>query len=730
MEHNILFHAMNGIGLGHIRRALVIASEFSTSGNIGKIVFLTNSTHTDIIEQAGYITERIDIGIEDTVGKISFQEYEHSTEARLKEIVKKHRITTVVHDTFFIRPFIQKQRNINHFLVLRDSDSLYLDNISRDFPYFQKIFYPHEESEIGQDKLHFLKIFPNIEFTGYVIAQNKTEGSKQIRDTILISPGLWGDLEAVLQFFSHILHLLEGFSFDLPSVRIVFVLWKHADILRKQLIFPPEAIVYDFTTDMEFELQRSLLFLWRWGYNTVNEVLTFKIPALLFPAIRFEESQSNRINHFSKKVDFLHTGTYDSDKDRATLVSLLAIRNIKSLNSICFSGAKIIADHIKSELWKEKVLIFKHIFLPSSEHFLEEEFLSFKKIRPIFIALKLAKELDNNPFLQTNLLSPSIFQPLLTLDYPVVSDKVLYNRFLRFLASFLKKNNIRTIYTPFLYDASFLLPLKKIIPGIRIFSGARGYDAYSFLPKINNPSRLLSKLDGVFTRDEAMRNFLQKNFLSGPENHIRVIRSVLSLGKYTFTPIPISPLRILIGGRFVEKKGIVPLLQLLGKLHEQGCPIETISLVWSGPLESEIDKIIMNSPIKDKIIKYGFLKHEELLKILPNHNCHINYSQKSSNGDNEGVPNLLLENILSGNLIFSTLSGGIADILQDRVTGIVLSGNVDQDTETIISVFTILQSDLFLYNMIITAAHKAITTIFTPEHSSELLESILLNHHE
>jgi hypothetical protein len=92
----------------------------------------------------------------------------------------------IIHDTFFIKKLVYSRKNLEHFLILRDSEMDYLQTIKDYFLYFKKIFIPHIKDEFSQEKIEFFKDFKNISFTSYILEKSKLSLKKE--KNIIISP--------------------------------------------------------------------------------------------------------------------------------------------------------------------------------------------------------------------------------------------------------------------------------------------------------------------------------------------------------------------------------------------------------------------------------------------------------------------------------------------------------------------------------------------------------------
>ncbi|MDD2870371.1 MAG: glycosyltransferase [Candidatus Gracilibacteria bacterium] len=744
-KKNVLIHSINGIGLGHIKRTLLIALQLYKSEEIGEIIFVTNSKNPFLIEQAGFRVLSLEYGIEDCLNSSSFQEYETQNYIKINEIINQNNIDIIIHDTYFIKKVLDNRIDLSHFLVLRDSDLDYLKTI-QDYLYsFKKIFIPHISAELSQEKLDFYVKFKNISYTGYVYdninISSLDKGRWLKAGGVLVSPGYGGDYENTKYFFEYVTKLINSNIEVFSRYKITFVLGKYYDELKAKIVFPEFINISQFDDNLSKSIANCEMFIGRGGYNTLTEVYTTNTKSILFPVDRNAENQDNRIdffiNHFG--VDFIKKGSYDLEKDISSLKELaknsilnpfsnFRERGYKETNKEFLDGKQIISEEILGEINKKNILVFKNIFLPESENFIYEELRLLEVINPIIFTLKM----DNNNIYPNNfnIVYKREFDTLLDLEYPKIKDTDLYLKFLKYLVFLIKKYDIKIIYTEFLFDASFIVKIKSIIPDIKIYSAARGYDVYGFLKKQN---KFLDNVDKIFVRDEVMRKYIKNSILNPFSNFrergynyekqnfefsdkIEIVRSVLDFSKYSFVKKDFTKLDILFGGRFVEKKGIVEVLDLISLLVKHDL-VAKIGLIGDGELKNDIFKKIDELGLANKIEYFGFLEHKDLLKQINNYNTYINYSKVSTNGDTDGIPNMVLENMLSGNLVFSTLIGGIGEVIIDGETGVVISGKIEDDLEKMRGVFD--------YEMIVDNAYRKVRDEFGRENSVGKLEMML-----
>jgi len=136
---------------------------------------------------------------------------------------------------------------------------------------------------------------------------------------------------------------------------------------------------------------------------------------------------------------------------------------------------------------------------------------------------------------------------------------------------------------------------------------------------------------------------------------------------------PERPL-ILAVGRFVEKKGLIYLIESASLLKERGLNFE-VGIIGSGPLyenlQEEINSRGLNSEIKIVGENEG-LSNEETLLHFKGAKIFAFPSIKTDEGDVDGVANVLMEAGIFKVPVVTTDAGGIGEIIVNEVTGLVV----------------------------------------------------------
>ena len=94
-------------------------------------------------------------------------------------------------------------------------------------------------------------------------------------------------------------------------------------------------------------------------------------------------------------------------------------------------------------------------------------------------------------------------------------------------------------------------------------------------------------------------------------------------------------------------------------------------IVGLGTLEDEIKRQIIRLNLEDYVFLQGPITPEEMIDLSSRVNCFVHMSITTENGDQEGLPNVLLEAMSLELPILSTFHAGIPEIVENGVNGIL-----------------------------------------------------------
>lgn len=690
---NILFHAINGVGFWHINRAKNIAGSLKIHYPENNF-YITSSTKIPFdlwpFSQLFPLTHGI--------SKEDYQFYLHETEKELKNIIEKEAIDTLFHDTYYIPKIVRNLHYIDHIYVYRLSSLEHFQSVRKDFHLFRRIYIPHSREE-------FFSIIPekelegyseNIVFTDYIYTEVDLQESGQ-ENTLLVWCGYGWDKDQVEEFLEYTLDILHSLHKDiLKDFTIKIYPWKYMEDMRKIFSSYSNFSFCSFSEeDFRRDFQECSVFIGRGWYNTVGEVLSSSKKSLLFWAERVHESQNRRIEFYSNKNPFLQQGTYERKQDIKALKNLIQSDNITS-NKNQRNGGDIISEDISSHL-RQPLLVMYSSYIQDSHVFISDELDELSKYCRIYIITfnkNYASEVLFSPR-YCILYSEAVSRLYLPWKFPFLSqysldEKKIYAYFLKYAVLALEKYNIQHVLWTFLWDTSFIAPVKKLKPDIFISSIVRWRDIYHDFTHMDETQKqqTFSYIDRFFVRDTRMRAYME--YVWFLKEKIKLFYTGKHISDYQFFEKSISPVNILVGGRFVEKKGILETLEFLDRLLKSGkIEIGNIHLVWRPELaidttyEEKIFQKIHSSPLLEKKIWYrGFLKKHEFRELIEyGINVFIWHFQVASDGDQDGIPNVMVENMFVWNVVFSTLAWGIEDILIHDETGYILSWDNTKDVD-------------------------------------------------
>ncbi|MGB7414809.1 MAG: glycosyltransferase, partial [Thermosynechococcaceae cyanobacterium] len=131
-------------------------------------------------------------------------------------------------------------------------------------------------------------------------------------------------------------------------------------------------------------------------------------------------------------------------------------------------------------------------------------------------------------------------------------------------------------------------------------------------------------------------------------------------------------IRIVTIARLVEKKGIEYAIQAIAiAARITRIPIR-YEIVGDGPLRKYLEKIAFELGVDNIVSFVGGQPQEKIANILKDSDFMLAPSVTGYNGDQEGIPVVLMEAMASGLPIISTLHSGIPELVKDNVSGFLV----------------------------------------------------------
>jgi colanic acid/amylovoran biosynthesis glycosyltransferase len=238
----------------------------------------------------------------------------------------------------------------------------------------------------------------------------------------------------------------------------------------------------------------------------------------------------------------------------------------------------------------------------------------------------------------------------------------------------LDRENASLLHIYFGHIAVHLLPLIRSWPSPVVVS-FHGADVMVDMDKPayrEATTKMLEAARLVLVRSESLGKALLK--LGCPAEKIRIQRTGIPLGDIPFRsrqwPTD-GAWHFVQACRLIEKKGLRTSLRAFADFASQH-PRAKFTIAGDGPLLEELQRTARALGVADKISFPGFISQRELRDLFCEAHIFLHPSETGSDGNQEGVPNSMLEAMASGLPVFATDHGGIPEAIEDGVSGVLL----------------------------------------------------------
>ena len=301
---------------------------------------------------------------------------------------------------------------------------------------------------------------------------------------------------------------------------------------------------------------------------------------------------------------------------------------------------------------------------------------SLERVRPIVIAQK-RENADQFPFDRvytvgkpaTHFLRRFWFRQLL--DAPWQISQFELDSLLRILT----KTEAQLLHIYFGHIGVHLLPLIRAWPKPTIVS----FHGADVLVDMNKPAyhratkEMLDAVKRVLVRSESLRRALID--LGCNENKIDILRTGIPLEEFPFRERVFpenGEWRFVQACRLIEKKGVATTLRAFAEFSVRH-PGSTITIAGEGPLLDELQALARELKIDHRVSFRGFVSQEQLREIFYASHIFLHPSETGRDGNQEGVPNSMLEAMASGLPVFATTHGGIPEAIENGISGVLVA---------------------------------------------------------
>ena len=175
----------------------------------------------------------------------------------------------------------------------------------------------------------------------------------------------------------------------------------------------------------------------------------------------------------------------------------------------------------------------------------------------------------------------------------------------------------------------------------------------------------------------------------------------------------------LFAGRFVEKKGIAPMVDAMRRLRAAG-DMTPLVCAGDGPLRPMLETLARDIP---GVELAGWLSQAELTARMESALALLVPSVVAAGGDAEGLPSVVPEAMARGCPVIGTSEGGIAEAIDANVTGLLVPVG---DAASLANAMRRLSADPELTARLATAGFRAVRQKLNAMRQSAALEAVLL----
>ena len=235
-------------------------------------------------------------------------------------------------------------------------------------------------------------------------------------------------------------------------------------------------------------------------------------------------------------------------------------------------------------------------------------------------------------------------------------------------------NDAQLLHIFFGHIAVHLLPLVRAWrqPSIVSFHGADVLVDMEKAAYRRKTKEVLDAVRRVFVRSESLRRAVVD--LGCSENKIDIVRTGVPLEEFPFQDRKFpadSEWRFVQACRLVEKKGLATTLHAFTHFLTR-YPNAKLTIAGEGPMLRELQELTRKLRIDTRVALPGFVSQEKLREIFYRSHIFLHPSQTGWDGNQEGIPNTMLEAMASGLPVFATNHGGIPEAIENGVSGILV----------------------------------------------------------
>jgi glycosyltransferase involved in cell wall biosynthesis len=230
---------------------------------------------------------------------------------------------------------------------------------------------------------------------------------------------------------------------------------------------------------------------------------------------------------------------------------------------------------------------------------------------------------------------------------------------------------------------------------------------------------MLQALPMVLARSDSLAERLVE--LGCDPRKIRINRTGIPMDGFPFRERGLPPdgaWRLVQASRFIERKGLCVTLEAFARFQKVH-PKAELLLAGDGPLKKDLEHAAGKLGVATQVKFSGFLGQKDLAEAFHAAHFFVHPSQVTPTGDQEGVPNSMLEAMATGLPIMATKHGGIPEAVTSGHDGILAP---ERDPEALARALLETAADAGQYQRFSRQAAESVREKFGQARSIEKLE--------
>jgi colanic acid/amylovoran biosynthesis glycosyltransferase len=258
----------------------------------------------------------------------------------------------------------------------------------------------------------------------------------------------------------------------------------------------------------------------------------------------------------------------------------------------------------------------------------------------------------------------------------------------------------------------------------RVIVHFRGYDISDVIAALGPKAydSLWGKADHFIASCEFFRQ--RAILLGAPPDRIDVIPSGIRIEDFPFRePLKVSrgtKVRLITIGRLIDRKGMHVILQALARSKALGLEF-TLDIVGDGPERERLAKLVLELDLSADVTFHGALAHGAIRQLLEGAHILLAASLTSQSGGIDGSVNTVKEAMAVGVPVVGTRHGGIPELIEEGVTGMLAEEN---DVDSLVAALSRLLAARRRWPSMTAKARAHIHAHYRSEVATEALEGV------